>query len=86
MTTIHVCKIDDVIVFSSVSEEECRSKCTQLKRNQAQKNLLTRQSVPNSLLGKNIENILLRTLNISNRDVDEEVSKITNITCSDHVV
>lgn len=84
MTTIHVCKINDVVVFSSVSEDDCMIKCGRLIKSQAQRNLLIARSVPEELLGKNIENILIDTLGITEADIAAEMQNIENITCSEY--
>ena len=86
MTTIHVCRIDDIIVFSSVSEDECRFRCNQLVRNQAQKNLLLKRSVPEELLGKNIEGILINTLGITEEDVIKEMDNVGNVKCDERTI
>ena len=86
MTIIHVCKINDVVVFSSVSEDDCMIKCRRLIKSQAQRNLLIARSVPEELLGKNIENILTDALGITEADIALEMQNIENITCSEYSV
>lgn len=79
---IYVCKHNDDIIYTSLNEDETKNVCKDLIKKIAEKNLLISALVPETLIEKGINNILLNVLNISRDQVENEMENITEYTCS----
>jgi hypothetical protein len=83
MTTVYFCKLDDVPIFCSLSEADCQLYRSDMIRLQAENTLLSKAAIPDSLINKGNNNMLLSTLGITNREILEQMESITNVTCSE---
>jgi len=65
-----------------MNENETKNVCNDLTRKLAEKNLLISALVPETLIGKSINDILLNTLNISRDQIKNEIENINEYTCT----
>jgi hypothetical protein len=86
MTTIYVCKDNDVVIFATINQDECDSRLYFLVKAKAENNLLANYGVTEALLGTGLNNILLSQLGISEGQVHAEMENVKDYTTSALVI